>query len=210
MPLTDRVVLAGLAGGIVLAGFAAWLLVSGPMELLPAGDASGSAALVAAASPTIPVESAEARVGGEIVVDVEGAVAAPGIRRLPGDSRIADAIAAAGGYARDADLAASAHALNLAEPLTDGDQVYVPRLGEAVAGGGGDGGSSTSTGSGGLVDLNHASSEELDALPGIGPATIAKILAARAEQPFKTLDELLERKVLTSAQLTGIRDRVTV
>jgi len=207
VPLTDRVVLAGLAGGIVLAGFAAWLLVSGPMELLPAGDASGSAALVAAASPTLPAESAEARVGGEIVVDVEGAVAAPGIRRLPGDSRIADAIAAAGGYARDADLAASAHALNLAEPLTDGDQVYVPRLGEAVAGGGG--GSSTSAGSG-LVDLNHASSEELDALPGIGPATIAKILAARAEQPFKTLDELVERKVLTSAQLTGIRDRVTV
>jgi len=207
VPLTDRVVLAGLAGGIVLAGFAAWLLVSGPMELLPAGDASGSAALVAAASPTLPAESAEARVGGEIVVDVEGAVAAPGIRRLPADARIADAIAAAGGYAKDADLAASAHALNLAEPLTDGDQVYVPRLGEAVAGGGGD--SSTSAGSG-LVDLNHASSEELDALPGIGPATIAKILAARAEQPFKTLDELVERKVLTSAQLTGIRDRVTV
>ncbi len=208
MPLTDRVVLAGLAGGIVLAGFAAWLLVSGPMELLPTGDPSGSAALVAAASPTLPAESAGAEVAGEIVVDVEGAVVVPGIRRLPADSRIADAIAAAGGYARDADLAASAHALNLAEPLTDGDQVYVPRLGEAVAGSG-DGGS-TSAGSGGLVDLNHASSEELDALPGIGPATIAKILAARAEQPFETLDELVERKVLTSAQLTGIRDRVTV
>ena len=60
---------------------------------------------------------------GTIFVDVEGAVAEPGIRELPAGSRVADAIAAAGGYGTDADLEAAATAINLAQPLTDGEQV---------------------------------------------------------------------------------------
>jgi len=62
----------------------------------------------------------------------------------------------------------------------------------------------------GPVDLNQATPEELDALPGIGPVTVQKIVAARQERPFSSLDEAVERKVLSSSQLDKIRDLVTV
>jgi len=85
----------------------------------------------------------------------------------------------------------------------------VPKKGDA-AGAAGGAGSSAGPSPGGPVNLNQASPEQLDALPGIGPVTVQKIVAARQEQPFRTLDELVERKVLTTAQLTKIRDLVTV
>jgi competence protein ComEA len=203
MPVTDRIVITGIAGALVLGGVAAWLLLAAPSA--PASpDPDPFAAVPSAAATPLASEAA-----AELVVDVEGAVVEPGIRRLPAGSRVADALAAAGGYAPDADLAASAHALNLAATLADGDQVYVPRIGDATGGDAGQAGSG-GDGGGGLVNLNTAASDALDALPGIGPATIAKILAARSEQPFRSLDELVERKVLTASQLAGIRDRVTV
>jgi DNA uptake protein and related DNA-binding proteins len=139
-----------------------------------------------------------------VVVDVEGGVLRPGLVRLDAGARVADAIAAAGGYSPAADLLAAAAQINLAAILRDGQQVLVPMLGASTGGGGGSGAGN------GLVDLNHASPEELDALPGIGPVTVQKIVAARTEQPFGTLDELVQRKVLTSAQLEKIRDLVTV
>lgn len=204
MPVTDRIVLAGIAAALVLGGAAAWLLLSAP-----GGTPSPGADPFAATAPAEATPAASGEPSSELVVDVEGAVVEPGIRHLPAGSRIADAVLAAGGYADDADLAASAQGLNLAAVLTDGDQVYVPRLGDAASGGG-QGTGAGGAADGGLVNLNTASSDALDALPGIGPATIAKILAARSEQPFGTLDELVERKVLTASQLAGIRDRVTV
>ena len=63
---------------------------------------------------------------------------------------------------------------------------------------------------GGLVNLNDASPEQLDTLPGIGPVTVQKIVAARQERPFATLDELVERKVLNAGQLDKLRDLVIV
>jgi len=116
---------------------------------------------------------------------------------------------AAGGFSPDADVALASRQLNLAGRLSDGQQVYVPRKGEAsgtTAGGGSSAGPTPC----GPVNLNQATPEQLDALPGIGPVTVQKIVGARQEQPFQTLDELVERKVLTSAQLTKIRDLVTV
>jgi len=83
----------------------------------------------------------------------------------------------------------------------DGQQIVVPTIGAGPIDGGG---------TGGLVNLNTADEAALDALPGIGPVTVQKILAARTEQPFATIDELVERKVLTASQLDKIRDLVTV
>ncbi|HET7082836.1 MAG TPA: SLBB domain-containing protein [Candidatus Limnocylindria bacterium] len=196
MTIGDRIAIAALATALMAVGLGAWLFISAgaiepaPEELVdPFGVASSSPPEVAA---------------DRLVVDVEGAVLRPGIIELPGGSRVADAIEAAGGYSPQADLAAAAAQVNLAAILRDGQQIVVPLIGASA--GGGSGGS----GSGGLVDLNSASPDELDALPGIGPVTVEKIVAARAEQPFASFDELVTRKVMTAGQLDKIRDLVTL
>lgn len=199
------IAIAGAAAGAVglLAALAAiWLLATPPAAPDPgrllAFDPSPSGAVARSSSPTM------------LVIDVEGGVASPGVHRLPGGSRVADALAAAGGYARGADLARAAAELNLAATLDDGQQIYVPLLGASGApapsgavGGGGAGGT-------GQVNLNRATPEALEALPGIGPVTVQKIVAARQDRAFSTLDELVERKVLSQSQLDKIRDQVTV
>src|SRR4029079_10137182 len=95
---------------------------------------------------------------------------------------------------------AAAVGLNLASKLTDGQQVRVPALGEVnsatPASVGVPGGSANPTGSSALIDITHASADELDTLPGIGPVTAAKIIDARAETPFATIDDLQTRGVL--------------
>jgi competence protein ComEA len=196
MAIADRIAIAALAAALVAVGLGAWLLLgfgvpspTGGEALDPFGEPSISAR---------PVESEP------LVVDVEGAVLRPGIFELPAGSRVADAIAAAGGYGPQADLAAAAAQVNLAGVVRDGQQIVVPMLGVASGGGSSDGGA------GGLVDLNSASPEALDALPGIGPVTVQKIVAARSEQPFASLEEMVTRKVLTSSQVDKIRDLVTL
>jgi competence protein ComEA len=188
----DLVTMVAVAAAVVLSGAASFALVA---RALPAG------------APTTPVVDPFASPagsmlagGGELVIDVEGGVQSPGIHRLPAGSRVADALAAAGGYAESADLAAAAAHLNLAAVLVDGQQVVVPVLGAEPAGGGDPE----------LVNLNSATQAELEELPGIGPVTAEKIIAARDEQPFATLEELVSRDVLTSRQLEDIADLVTV
>jgi competence protein ComEA len=200
MVLGDRIAIGALVSAVVALGLGAWLV------LAPLGGDSGSGAALDPLA-ALPSSSAAPHTGGTLVVDVEGGVARPGIVQLPDGSRVADAIAAAGGYSPAADLAGAAAQINLASALHDGQQVLVPLQGSGGGGGGGGGGSG---GGGGLVDLNSADADALDALPGIGPVTVQKIIAARADQPFSTLEELVERKVMTSSQLEGIRDLVTL
>jgi len=196
----DRIAAAALATALVAVGIGAWLLLGVGAAVKPAADELLDPFAEASAS----FAQLEPQV---VVVDVEGAVVRPGIVELAAGSRVADAIRAAGGYGPEADLAAASAQVNLAAVVRDGQQILVPRLGASPAGGAGtDGGGSSN----GLVDLNSASPEALDALPGIGPVTVGKIVAARAEQPFATLEELVTRKVLTDAQLTKIRDLVTL
>jgi competence protein ComEA len=208
MSLTRRELLAiGLAVvGLASAVAAVVLLVGVALAGSPAasGVATGSLSAFGSASPTTSDAPS-----ADLVVDVQGAVRHPGVVLLPPGSRIADALDAAGGYSRDADLNAAATALNLAAMLTDGAQVYVPVIG--LAGGAGGGGSGAAPGTGGsvLVNLNLATPEELEALPGIGPVTVQKIVAGRAEQPFTTLDEMVERDIIDRGQLEDIRDLVT-
>jgi competence protein ComEA len=191
--LSDRIAIAALVSALAAIALGGWLLLGAG----PPADANGDPLFDAGSQ--LPAAS---QIAGGVVVDVEGGVLHPGIVRLKAGARVADAIAAAGGYSPAADLLTAADQINLAAALRDGQQVLVPILGASTDGGSGAGD--------GLVDLNRASSDEMDALPGIGPVTVQKIIAARAEQPFAALDELVARKVLTSAQLEKIRDLVTV
>lgn len=107
-----------------------------------------------------------------IVIDVEGAVARPGVLELPGGGRVRDAIDASGGFLDDADRSA----LNLARILVDGEQIYVPQVGEGTSG---------------PVNVNRAGASELEALPGIGPVLAERIVADRdANGPFAGLGDL--------------------
>ena len=207
MPLTDRFVLAGIGGALLLAGAAGWILLA-PGAAAP-GPSPEPASVLTSDLPSGSEGGASPSADATLVVDIEGGVAEPGIQRVPAGSRVADAIVAAGGFSPDADVPLASRQLNLAARLTDGQQIYVPRRGEAPRSGGGAPGSAAPS-PGGPVNLNQASPEQLDALPGIGPVTVQKIVAARQEQPFRTLDELVQRKVLTNAQLTKIRDLVTL
>ena len=149
---------------------------------------------------------------GDLVVAVAGAVQRPGVYHLPAGSRVADAIEAAGGYGASVDAARVDAGLNLAAVLKDGEKVRVPVRGEAAASGGtsGDPGGASSSAGGGLVNLNAADASALDALPGVGPATAARIIAAREEQPFAAVDDLLARKVVGAATLEKLRALVSV
>ena len=213
MSRSDRIVVAAGGGALVLAAAAAWLL------LAPMAGPSG-ASLLPSAQPTAPglvvasVPAAPSAEASTIVVDVQGGVAVPGVRELPAGSRVADAIDAAGGYASDADLALASTSINLAQPLIDGGQVRVPRLGDsapvpAASGIAEPGGGGGSGGGGGPIDLNTATPEELEALPGIGPVTVQKIVAARAEQPFASLEDAVERGILNRGQLEDIQGLAT-
>jgi competence protein ComEA len=192
----DRIAVAALVTALVAVGIGGWLLL--------AFDAAPQSSGELLDPFGVPSASALAVASDSVVVDVEGAVQRPGIIELPAGSRVADAVAAAGGYSAQADLAAAAAQVNLAATLRDGQQIVVPVIGTASIGGGSEGGT------GGLVDLNTASPEELDALPGIGPVTVQKIVAGRTEQPFGSLEEMVTRKVLTTAQVDKIRDLVTL
>ena len=213
MSRSDRIMVAAAGGALVLVAAAAWMLLSPAAADVPPGAADG-AVLVTASEP--PVSAPPPSVGSvSIVVDVQGAVARPGVRELPNGSRVADAIDAAGGYAADADLGAAASSINLAAPLTDGGQVRVPRIGDATAIGspaatGAVGGSAEpGTPAAGLVDLNTATPEQLEALPGIGPVTVQKIVAGRQERPFASLQDAVDRGILDRGQLEDIQGVAT-
>jgi competence protein ComEA len=201
--LSTHVLIAVVAVAVlVAAGAAIWLtLPQGGVQL----DLAAGPELVPVASPATPRVSAAVA----LVVDVEGAVVDPGVHEVAPGSRVSDAIAAAGGYSTEVDIAAAAGALNLAAAVDDGQKIIVPARGEvatlpgtATAAPGN--GSAVPTGP---IDINHATAEQLDTLPGIGPVTAAKIIAAR---PFGSIDELDSRDVVGPSTLAKIRDLITV
>jgi competence protein ComEA len=190
--------IASAVGGLLVALLVAWLLLRQPAG--PPAEASmaraGGAVAAAVTSTTAPKM---------VVVHAAGAVVAPGVYRLPVGARVDDLIKAAGGAARDADV----NRIDLAALLIDGSQVYVPRAGEPVpATASGGPGSVTPTGP---LDLNTATLEQLDALPGVGPATAKAILAERDKRGrFRSVEDLLEVRGIGPAKLDAIRDLVTV
>ena len=211
---------AAIPRSSLLAGIGAIVLLVVGAAVLAAGAGGGRAVLVDASASVERSAGAAAGVaaGAEaiLVVDIAGAVVRPGVYRLPAGSRVGDAITAAGGYGPRVDAARVGTELNLAAPLTDGQHLAVPSRddvalgGDTTSSGAGSGSSGGSPGSGSLVDLNRATSAELDALPGIGPVTAAKILAARESAPFAAVQDLLDRKLVGQKTFDGLRDLVTV
>jgi competence protein ComEA len=212
---------AAIVGAVVLAVAAFAVAASGSAG---GGVTVDNGAVVAEGSARPSAGSAEPSVG-DLVVDVQGAVMRPGVHQLAAGSRVADAIAAAGGYGPRVDAVRAGRDLNLAAQLHDGDRVLVPSRddppetangsgsggGGSTVGSGASGGSASGgSGAGGLIDLNHATASELDALPGIGPVTAQKIIAAREEQPFATIEALRDRKVIGASAFEKLKDLVTV
>jgi competence protein ComEA len=109
-----------------------------------------------------------------IQVDIEGSVVSPGVYKVANNSIIKEALVAAGGLSADADRAWVAKNLNLAAKLFDGAKVYIPKTGETLAPVA-DSSDQGSLGSQTLININTASSDSLDSLPGVGPATVTKI-----------------------------------
>ncbi len=204
--------LVGLLAAGILAVVGAVLWV-GSAGARPSLELSGKAVYFdvepssSGAAGSVPAESIEP----EIVVDVEGAVVRPGLHRLPSGSRVGDAITIAGGYSPQVDIQSAAAVLNLAEALVDGAKVHVPARGEtALATAPREPSVGDPTGPGGLIDINAATAEQLDTLPGIGPVTAAKLIAAREQARFASVDELLSREVVGPSTFEKIRPLVTV
>lgn len=144
---------------------------------------------------------------GIVTVHVAGAVRSPGVYSLPAGSRAIDGVQAAGGMSADADP----DRVNLAAVLSDGQRLYVPKAGEADPLGASPANVDGTSLPVGPIDLNTATAEELETLPGVGPATAAAIVAYRDRHgPFASVDELGEVSGIGPSKLAAIRDLVTV
>ena len=198
------VVLAVLAGAYWLvrppaATTESKLPLAGSSAAPPGTTVAGAAPGENLSTSTVAVE--------ELVVHVAGAVAAPGVHLLPAGARTIDAVLAAGGFSAEA----NPDAINLAAPVVDGQRVYVPKVGEAAPVLVDSGGSPAVTTPSGPVNLNTATADDLDSLPGVGPSTAAAILAHREQHgPFATVDELAEVRGIGPAKLEALRGLVTV
>ena len=185
LPPTRRRLVAGALLLVVV-------LVLAGRHLVGAGTASQ-----AAPAPVAPIR---ADAGPELVVHVVGAVHRPGLYRFSSHSRVADAVARAGGSTRKADLTL----INLAAPLADGTQVVVPVKAPAGAAGSSSGSAAAPAGP---VHLNVATLEQLDSLPGVGPVTAQKILDYRQKHgAFSSLEELDAIPGIGSARIEQLRD----
>jgi len=168
------------------------------------------------AVPTEPTAPTEPTPSAEVVVHVSGAVKRAGVYRLAPDSRVADAIDQAGGATEHADL----DALNLAEPLQDGQKIHVPRKGEASAPALASVAPSRTPRSAPQaaaatpqfpINLNTATAEQLEAIPGIGPVLAQRIIEYRQTHGrFQSVDELLEVRGIGPKRLESMRPYVVV
>jgi competence protein ComEA len=204
----DRRIVATVCACLAVAAAIAWWRAGTSSADVPDARVASEPTTVATSTTTVAAT--------ELIVNVVGAVRAPGVVRVDAGARVVDAIAAAGGADADADLVR----LNLAAPVADGARIAVPKVGEpapaldpaAVSGGGGGGsGGGGPTDSTGPINLNTATAAELEELPGIGPATAAAIVSDRdAHGPFASVDDLSRVRGIGPAKLEQLADLVTV
>ncbi len=215
LPLDRSRIVPAMAVGVGVAVVALVVVVSlrgspPPVEVgLPRAGPPGPSG--SSSSPAGP-EAAQGSEGpdSKAFVHAAGAVVRPGVYPVPTGARVTDVVDAAGGPAADADL----QQLNLAAKVADGERVYVPRRGEIpptpVGPGTGDSGTGGSMPSG-PVNLNTATPDQLEELPGVGPATAQAILDYRKEHGrFTNVDELIDVRGIGEAKLAALRPKVRV
>jgi competence protein ComEA len=156
--------------------------------------------------PLAPPELLVTESIGQVTVDVAGAVNQPGVYSLPSNSRVIDAIKAAGNTVKGADVSD----INLARVIKDGEQVYIYPPGKA--------GSSVRTSTqrvkarpSGPIALNRASTKELESLDGIGPVLAARIVSYRSQNgPFLTVEDVLKVSGIGAAKFGQFKDKLRV
>ena len=144
----------------------------------------------------------------EIVIDVEGAVNAPGLYALAADSRVGEAIEAAGGFAANAQPGAT----NLAQKLSDGEQVFVPTVEETQgATNAAAKAAMPSSKQDGKININTASAEELQELSGVGPALSGRIIDYRESKGrFSSIEDLKEVSGIGETRFENLKDKICV
>ena len=173
------------------------VLFSDEIRFTPAQPETSGEALQTESSQVQTVQESKAE-GTMICVYVCGRVKNPGVYELPADARVMAAVDAAGGMSDDADP----FALNLARPLSDGEEIYVPAMGETES----------SSGAGDdRINLNTADARLLETLPGIGQAKAAAIISYREKSgPFARVEDLLNVPGIKNATFEGLQDRIRV
>ncbi len=185
----QRVLLVSLAAMVIIAGYL--LFRSQLPQTSPTWEWETAPAQSHSHSDSDPTPEEE----DLIFVHVAGQVQAPGVYHLPGDARVIHAVEAAGGFTGDAAM----DAVNLAMGLGDGQRVYIPASCEIEA---------PPTG---MININQASAEELQLLPGIGPALAREIIDYRiGNGPFTTIDELVGVSGIGEKTVEGLRESVRV
>ncbi len=150
--------------------------------------------------PALIIEKAKST-EQKILVDIEGAVINPGVYQLSLESRVVDALAAAGGMSEEADRQWIEKNINLAKKVSDGLKIYIPRAGEEILAEQASGESA-----GPVMNINTASTTDLESLPGVGAVTANNIIESR---PFAQIDELISRKIVGEATFEKIKDKIS-
>ncbi|OGH20444.1 MAG: hypothetical protein A3D74_00175 [Candidatus Levybacteria bacterium RIFCSPHIGHO2_02_FULL_37_13] len=192
---------------ITLGALGLIFLVYGLIVLLGSSSSSKDVIFESGNEAVLSSESSSKSLDRQIIVDVEGAVLKPGVHNVPTDSRIQDALIAAGGFSLDADREWVTKNLNLAIKVTDGTKIYIPKIGETETGSINGIKSIKGGNAEDQVNINTASQQELDSLPGIGPIYAEKIINGR---PYGAIDELLSKKIVGSKVFEEIREKITV
>ncbi|MEE2814335.1 MAG: ComEA family DNA-binding protein [Actinomycetota bacterium] len=189
-------------GLVVLSAAVGWGILRGqaaPVESIALDGASSSSEAADGSSDVSAVAPSEG-----LYVHVLGEVVTPGLYIVDQDARLVDALAAAGGTLDSADL----QAVNLARPLSDGEQIVVPKIGAEAATDAAPGGEAASDG---VLNLNTADQAALETLPRIGPALAQRIIDWRDENGrFRSVDDLLAVPGIGEKLLAGVREKVRV
>lgn len=150
-------------------------------------------------------------VSAQIKIDVSGEVKKPGVYDLSRDARIEDAIKAAGGVTESADQKYLSKSINLAQKVSDGMKIYIPKVSEVGQAGSSAIVSQTTSEVAGaetsLININTGSITDLDILPGVGPVTAQKIIDNR---PYNGIEDLLTKKAVTRSTYDKIKEKVVV